>query len=402
MISDEELRAALHRLAPEVEEAGVWDALHRKDRPKARRTLRPMIGGSGSLVGARSAQPKRSPSTARIASVAALAAVVLVALGFGVQALVERLSANKSVLVITDHPMGPTETGSLVSIAQGVYRLSYGQTVNIDGLDITVTVMPTSARFTESDPQPILSFPTGRDDWRLHSRLRSQYILTNTGSEPQMVDLRRFLVLGDDGDRYSLMAQTHELEPGGTLSGPLDFYVEDGVAAHTVVYTSDQMTEDLAVWGPAAITEGPGYPVLQNLPPLRAEEVESFEYQGWDEQGRPLPTQTVTAAENPAGIAALIELYGQTKLDVAAGYPVYTTPVHLTLHLRDGTDFSIWIGAPGSDICMIQDTRMRTEGNPPATTGINAALVRAFYGLDGAYGEAGSHPSQGGRPRLWA
>lgn len=389
MISDQELRAALHRLAPDVEEAGVWEALHhRVGRRPTRVPL--LVSGEQVFAGhAKPSPPRRAPRTWRVIGFAAATAIVLVVAVFGVNALVERLTENKGIVMITNDAMSPAETGYSVSAAEGVYRLLYGQTANIDGLDITVTVRPTLVPFTESDPHPVGSLPTELDDWQLRSRLRSQYIITNTGSETQMVDLRRFVALGEDGNRYSLMAQTLELEPGDTLSGRLDFYVDSDVSASAVAYTTDHLTEDLAVWGPEAITEGPGYPVLQELPLLRAEEVESFEYEGWDEQGRPLPGQTITATENPAGIAALIELYGQTKLDPAQGYPNYTTPVHLTLHLKDGTDFSIWIEAPDSDLCIIQDTRATTDGNPPAATGTNPALVRAFYGLDGAYGEGG-------------
>ena len=344
------------------------------------------------------AQARRRLSTRALALVAAGALVLLAFVAWGAYTLIEGWSHDQTVVVITDDPMSPTGIGSSVSMVKGVYRLSYGQTANINGLDITVTIRPTSVPFTESDPHPIGSFPAEPDDRQLRSRLRSQYIITNTGSEAQMVDLRRFVALGEDGNRYSLMAQPLELEPAETLSGRLDFYVDNSVAASTVAYTTDYGADDLAVWGPEAISEGPGYPVLQKLPLLRAEEVESFEYEGWDEQGRPLPVQTVTAAENPAGVAALIGLYGQTKLDPAQGYPNYTTPVHLTLYLKDGTDFSIWIEAPDSDACIIQDTRATTDGNPPAATGTNPALVRAFYGLEGAYGGTGwkLNPSEGG------
>ena len=190
------------------------------------------------------------------------AAVVLAALGFGVSTLVERLGRDQSVVVITDDSMSPTGTGYSVSVIEGVYRLSYGQTANIDGLDITVTIRPTSVPFTESDPYPIGSFPTEPEDRQLRSRLRSQYIITNTGSEPQMVDLRRFVALGEDGNRYSLMAQALELAPGGTLSGRLDFYVDNGAAANTVAYTADYGADNLAVWGPEAITEGALFPIL--------------------------------------------------------------------------------------------------------------------------------------------
>jgi len=378
---DERLRGVYERSAPAVNEAAFRARLESN-----RRTSKPT-------------RPRRASGTKRLIGLAAFTAIVLVAVGFGVNALVERMSEDRGVVVITDDPMNPTETGHSASVVEGVYRLSYGQTANIDGLDITVTIKPVPVPPTESDPYPIISFHAEPDayaepnDWQPLSRLRSQYIITNTRSETQMVNLQRFVALSEDGNRYNLMAQPLQIEPGKTLSGRLDFFVDQDVAANMVAYMTDCATDDLAVWGPQAITEGPGYPVLASLPPLRTEDVESFDYEGWDEQGRPLPVQTVTAAENPAGVAALIEHYGQTKLDLAQGYPLHTTPVHLTLHLKDGTALSIWIGAPGTDVCIIQDTRAATEGNPPAAIGTNPALVRAFYGLEGAHSETGWTPS---------
>jgi len=303
---------------------------------------------------------------------------VLVALGFGVRALVERLGQNRSVVVITDDPMSLIETGSSVSMVEGVYRLNYGQTVNIDGLDITVTIRPTLVPLTESDPHPIRSFPTERDDWRLRSRLRSQYIITNTGSEPQMVDLRRFLVLGEDGNRYSLMAQTLELQPGGTLWGRLDFYVDNGVAANTVVYTTDQITEDLAVWGPEAITEGPGYPVLQTLPTLRADDVESIEVQEEDPNGGQ-PSIETYAPNAAADLETFISYYEQTTLLRSEGYPGYASPIQFTFHLKDGSDLIVGIGSEDEERIRITHASPSQMGNPPSAVGVNPALVDIHY-----------------------
>ena len=302
---------------------------------------------------------------------------VLAALGFGVSTLVERLGRDQSVVVITDDTMSPTGTGYSVSVVEGVYRLSYGQTANIDGLDITVTIRPTSVPFTESDPYPIGSFPTEPEDWRLRSRLRSQYIITNTGSEPQMVDLRRFVALGEDGNRYSLMAQALELAPGGTLSGRLDFYVDNGVAANTVAYTTDHLTENLAVWGPEAITEGPGYPVLQELPPLQIEDVESIEVRKDDPTGGEPSVETY--APEAADLETFIDYYEQTTLVTSEGYPGYASPVQFIFHLVGGSDLTIGISSPDEEQIVIEDTRAITGSNPPSAVGTNSALVNAYY-----------------------
>jgi hypothetical protein len=386
MISDRELRAALHRLAPEVGEAGVWDALHRKHRPNPRRTPRLMSGEPGSVVGARSARPKRSFGTVRIASAAALVAVVLVALGFGVHTLVERLSEESSMLVITDDHMGTTEAGSSVSVADSVHRLSYGQTVNIDGLDITVTVMPTRAPFTEVDPNKILSVNGERNDWRL----RSQYIVTNTTSETRTVELQRFLALAEDGHRYSAYVHGLELEPGATSSGRLDFYADIGVGASTIAYTSDSGAEDLAVWEPETTSEEPGYPVLKELPSLRVEDVLAVEVCiNSPNGGEPLIEGYVPEA---ADLQAFINVYEQTTLVYSEGYPGSWGPDQIVLFLVGGGQLVIGIGSPEEGHIALRDTRGGEGSHPPSAVGTNSQLIAAAIAMTSASTVQGQGP----------
>ncbi len=367
MISDQELRAALHRLAPEVGEAGVWDALHRKH-------------------GDRSAQLKRSFSPVRIASAAVLVAAVLVALGFGVHALVERLSEDHSVLVITDDHMGTIETGSSLPVVDATHRLNYGQTVNIDGLDITVTVMPTWAPFTEADPNEVLSFDGERNDWRL----RSQYVITNTTSETRTVELQRFLALAEDGHRYSLIAHGLELEPGAISSGRLDFYADDGAAAGTVAYTSDSGAEDLAVWGPETISPELGYPVLKELPSLRVEDVLAVEVCiNSPNGGEPLIQGYVPEA---ADLQAFIDVYEQTTLVYSEGYPESWGPDQIVLLLVDGGELVIGIGSPDEGHIALKDTRDGEGGNPPSAVGTNSQLMAAAIAMTSASTVQGQGP----------
>jgi hypothetical protein len=355
---DERLREVYEQNAPVVDETQFVSRLRRES-------------------GRRSALPAPMTRQRRGLVIAVVSLVVVAAAAVGAYEAMVRVGHDKSVVIITDDSMSPTGTGSSVSMAEGVYRMSYGQTANIDGLDITVTIRPTSVPFTESDPHPIRSFPTERDDWRLRSRLRSQYIITNTGSETQMVDLGRFLALGEDGNRYSLMAQTLELEPGGTLWGQLDFYVDNGVAADTVAYTTNYPTKDLAVWGPEAITEGPGYPVLQKLPPLQIEDVESIEVRKDDPTGGKPSVETY--APEAADLETFISYYEQTALVTSEGYPGYASPVQFIFHLVGGSDLTIGIGSPDEDQIVIEDTRGSTGSHPPSAVGTNSALVNAYY-----------------------
>ena len=110
MISDQELRAALHRLAPDVEEHGVWEALHSRG---GRKPTRVPLFASGERVfagNAKPARPRRASRTRRFIGFAAVTAIVLVAVVFGANALVERMTEDHSVVVITDDTMGPSST----------------------------------------------------------------------------------------------------------------------------------------------------------------------------------------------------------------------------------------------------------------------------------------------------
>jgi hypothetical protein len=316
-----------------------------------------------------------------------LVSVVLVALGFGVRALVERLSEDNSVLVITDDHMGSVETGSSLSVIDAVHRLSYGQTVNIDGLDITVTVIPTWAPFTEADPNEVLSSNGEQNDWRL----RSQYIITNTTSETRTVDLQRFLALAEDGHRYGPSVHGLELEPGATSSGRLDFYADNGVAASTIVYTSDSGAEDLAVWGPEATSEEPGYPVLEELPSLRVEDVRAVEvYITSPNGGEPLIQGYVPEA---ADLQAFIDAYEQTTLVYSEGYPESWGPDQIVLHLVGGGKLVIGLDSPEEGHIALRDTRGGEGSHPPSAVGTNSQLVAAVIGMTNASTVQGQGPA---------
>ncbi|MBN1629031.1 MAG: hypothetical protein JW990_04650, partial [Thermoleophilia bacterium] len=111
-MSDQELRNALHRLAPDVEENGVWESLHGKDADKSS----PAPGSAGQRESVSRKSVGRRPPTVRrsgptrtrhLLALGAAVVVVLVALGFGVNALVQYLRQDEQVLVITDQPMQP-------------------------------------------------------------------------------------------------------------------------------------------------------------------------------------------------------------------------------------------------------------------------------------------------------
>ena len=392
-MKEDKLGRLLRLMVPPVDATGVWESIEQTAGCEPTNPASPVPASDAPQFAgnAKPARLRRIPKTIRLIGLTAVAVIVLVAVGFGINALIEQLGQGKSVVVITDGSMSPGATGPAGGEVSSVEEspLKYGEILRFGALEMAITVAPQSVPLvTPSEPDPPV--------WA-GKRVRSQLIMTNRGYGTYNLIAADIQLVDAAGGRYFPVGtesrQAMVVGPGATVTMGLDWVLAADVAVANVIYAPTFVPTGGSGkpfrWGPEAITAGPGYPVLTSLPPLRAEDVESLEYEGWDEQGRPLPTQSVTAAENSAGIAALIELYGQTTLDPAEGYPNYTTPVHLTLHLKDGTDFSIWIQGPDSDVCIIQDTRSTTEGNPPAASGINPALVRAFYGLDGAYGEAG-------------
>jgi len=106
-MNERELRDGLHRLAPEVEEAGMWEALHQGDRQESIKALLPAGKRRASARKAASAHARRPARAAKLVGTVAVAGVLLVALGFGLNALAERLGNDESVVVITDGSMSP-------------------------------------------------------------------------------------------------------------------------------------------------------------------------------------------------------------------------------------------------------------------------------------------------------
>lgn len=116
-MNEQELKAALHRLAPVVEDAGVWEALHREDRSRSgkrsKAQKRALLAEQGQAAAqaatpmTRRARVKKPIRPARVMGTIVVGACVLVALGFGISALADRLGGDGGVVVITDETMNP-------------------------------------------------------------------------------------------------------------------------------------------------------------------------------------------------------------------------------------------------------------------------------------------------------
>lgn len=115
-MNERELKDALHRLAPVVDDAGVWEALHREDRGKSggrsKSRQLPLLVEDGQAATPMTGRTrvKRPIRPARVMGTIAVAACVLVALGFGISALADRLGGDGGVVVITDETMNPGST----------------------------------------------------------------------------------------------------------------------------------------------------------------------------------------------------------------------------------------------------------------------------------------------------
>ncbi len=254
-------------------------------------------------------------------------------------------------------------------------NLRYGEVMSLDGLQIAVTVAPSEVgQYANGVP-----------------RLRSQVIIENRGSAPREIRWSDFWLLDAGNNRIGPYGVSREtlmaIDPGAQVIQQLDWQITRGREIVKVVYAPDgMMPEEVYSWGPEAITEGPGYPVLKTLPKFRAEDIDSIETRIQNSQGGAPSVQTLWAANNAANVQKIIDLYNQTTLVRSQGYPTYRTAVQVIFHFKDGSEFSIWIGSPGTDTCVIQDTRAGTGGNPPAATGSNPGLPQAYYAADSSSG----------------
>ncbi len=102
MMSDQELRDGLRRLAPDVQQAGVWEAMHQRDQERAP-IHRPLLasGKQASTRSPASMRPRRISRTRRIIGLSATAVVLAVA-AYGINLLVTYFGQNDNILVITD------------------------------------------------------------------------------------------------------------------------------------------------------------------------------------------------------------------------------------------------------------------------------------------------------------
>jgi hypothetical protein len=116
MMSDEDLRDALQRLAPDVEESGVWEALHRKGgRNPAPPPLLASRGPDSAAI-FRPAPPRKTRSRLRVVGLVAVGVIVVVGVGFSIESVVEQLRHRDRILVITDI-VGPGGSGTSSSLA---------------------------------------------------------------------------------------------------------------------------------------------------------------------------------------------------------------------------------------------------------------------------------------------
>lgn len=245
-------------------------------------------------------------------------------------------------------------------------NLRYGEIMRLDGLEIAVTVAPSEVgQYANGVP-----------------RLRSQVIVENRGSEPREIRWSAFWLLDAGNNRIGPYGVSREalmaIDPGARVIQQLDWQITRGREIVKVVYAPDgMMPEEVYRWGPEAIAEGPGYPVLQTLPPLRAEDVQSIQVREDDPKGGEPSIETYSP--EAADLETFIQYYKQTTLVPSEGYPGYGLPIQVTFHLLGGSDFIIWIASPGGDRIIIEDTRGSAGSNPASAVGINPALVNAYH-----------------------
>jgi hypothetical protein len=244
IMKQDQLGDMLRRMTPPVEEAGVWSSIERRTKPKRRKQISLLEGSNRRRL-------------VRLFVFGATAVVLAIALGFGVNALVERMGQNGSVVMITDAAMSPGGTnrdasvgGDASSGGNDAQQRSYGQAAVVDGLRIVVTGPPTLAPITDSDPLGILMF---HGEGLIWTRFRSHYTVTNESGKPRTFSVDSLVLLDQDGHRYNPMGKILELKPGATTTGRLDWYVDQDAEAQAVIYSDhsgENVPVDRAVWRP--------------------------------------------------------------------------------------------------------------------------------------------------------
>ena len=111
-MKQDELSRLLRQMVPPVDETGVWESIKQRVGSGQTNAGAPVPTSSGRLLAqnAKPARPNRIPRTRRFVGLAAVTVIVLVAVGFGANALVERMTEDHGVVVITDDTMGPSST----------------------------------------------------------------------------------------------------------------------------------------------------------------------------------------------------------------------------------------------------------------------------------------------------
>ena len=109
----DELGRLLRRMVPPVDETGVWESIETRTGRKQTNAASPGLASDGSQFAgnAKPIRPRRLHTRRRLIGLAAVTAIVLVAVGFGINALIEQLGQRDSVIVFTDSSMSPIETG---------------------------------------------------------------------------------------------------------------------------------------------------------------------------------------------------------------------------------------------------------------------------------------------------
>ena len=112
-MKQDELGRLLRRMVPPVDETGVWESIEQRTGCEQTNAVSPgLASDEPHFAGnARPIRPRRIHTRRRLIGLAAVTAIVLVAVGFGINALIEQLGQRDSVIVFTDGSMSPGGTG---------------------------------------------------------------------------------------------------------------------------------------------------------------------------------------------------------------------------------------------------------------------------------------------------
>lgn len=301
-MKQDELGHLLRQMVPPVDETGVWESIEQRAGCEQTNAESPVPASGGRLVArnAKPARPKRIPRTRRSVGLAAVTVIVLVAVGFGANALIEQMTEDHSVVVINDDSMSPGDTSD--------NRPGAGS-IPVDTLPPVQTGDPASHRWASvqlTDNELMDEVPYLQGSllvWRAHDGHDFEIKVYDfeTGATTQLTDNEV-----DDWEPKVYGSRVAWME--GPAGGPWALRLHDRATGITekipegaVLYGQYQLKGDLLVWARAG--EDAAQVKIIRLSTGETQTLGGWEARAWDVKVRTDGRYVLVAIAEPEGEA---------------------------------------------------------------------------------------------------